>query len=125
MRRAFQPSLESLNGVIKSPWGKLTDDDVDRIAGDAEGLIGRIQERYGYARERAMREVDDFFDRHVQPDASKNKRPRDGSRLVTHWRLLVVSDDGHEHLPATESYGFPAVTNVDIEATALDPCTRV
>jgi uncharacterized protein YjbJ (UPF0337 family) len=50
-----------LKGEVKSRWGKLTDDDVDRAEGDAEKLIGRVQERYGYAREEAKREVDDFL----------------------------------------------------------------
>jgi uncharacterized protein YjbJ (UPF0337 family) len=53
-----------LKGEVKSKWGKLTDDDLDRASGDAETLIGRIQERYGYARDQAKREVDDFFSRH-------------------------------------------------------------
>jgi uncharacterized protein YjbJ (UPF0337 family) len=52
-----------LKGELKSQWGKLTDDDVDRVEGDAEKLIGRVQERYGYQREQAKREVDDFFRR--------------------------------------------------------------
>ena len=54
-----------LKGEIKSQWGKLTDDDMDRIEGDSEKLIGRVQERYGYARDDAKREVDAFLDRHV------------------------------------------------------------
>jgi uncharacterized protein YjbJ (UPF0337 family) len=53
-----------LKGEIKSQWGKLTDDDLDRIEGDSEKLIGKIQERYGYARDQAKREVDDYFKRH-------------------------------------------------------------
>ena len=53
-----------LKGELKSQWGKLTDDDVDRAEGDAEKLIGRVQERYGYQREQAKQEVDDFFRRH-------------------------------------------------------------
>jgi uncharacterized protein YjbJ (UPF0337 family) len=53
-----------LKGEVKSKWGKLTDDDLDRASGDAEKLIGRIQERYGYARDQAKREVDDFFAHH-------------------------------------------------------------
>jgi uncharacterized protein YjbJ (UPF0337 family) len=53
-----------LKGEVKSQWGKLTDDDIDRAEGDTEKLIGRVQERYGYAREDAKREVDDFFRRH-------------------------------------------------------------
>ena len=53
-----------LKGVVKSRWGKLTNDDVDRAEGDAEKLIGRLQERYGYQRDEAKREVDDFIRRH-------------------------------------------------------------
>jgi uncharacterized protein YjbJ (UPF0337 family) len=50
-------------GEVKSRWGKLTDDDLDRVAGDSEKLIGSVQERYGYARHEAEREVNEFFDR--------------------------------------------------------------
>ena len=53
-----------LKGELKSQWGKLTDDDLDRAEGDAEKLIGRVQERYGYQRDDAKREVDDFVRRH-------------------------------------------------------------
>jgi uncharacterized protein YjbJ (UPF0337 family) len=53
-----------LKGELKSQWGKLTDDDVDRMEGNAEKLIGKVQERYGYQREQAKREVDDFIRRH-------------------------------------------------------------
>jgi uncharacterized protein YjbJ (UPF0337 family) len=53
-----------LKGDVKSRWGKLTNDDVDRAEGDAEKLIGRLQERYGYQRDEAKREVDDFISRH-------------------------------------------------------------
>jgi uncharacterized protein YjbJ (UPF0337 family) len=53
-----------LKGDVKSRWGKLTDDDVDRAEGDAEKLIGRLQERYGYQRDDAKREVDDFIRRY-------------------------------------------------------------
>jgi uncharacterized protein YjbJ (UPF0337 family) len=49
-----------IKGEVKSRWGKLTDDDMDVVAGDAEKLIGRVQERYGYQRDQAQREVDDF-----------------------------------------------------------------
>ena len=54
---------KQIKGEVKSQWGKLTDDDVDRVEGDTEKLIGRVQERYGYAREEAKREVDSFIDR--------------------------------------------------------------
>ena len=59
----FKGKWMQVKGEVKSQWGKLTDDDLDRVEGDTEKLIGRVQERYGYAREDAKREVDDFLDR--------------------------------------------------------------
>ena len=53
-----------IKGEVKSRWGQLTDADLDRVEGDAETLIGRVQARYGYARDAAKREVDAFIDRH-------------------------------------------------------------
>ena len=47
-----------LKGKVRRQWGDLTDDDVDKIQGDSEVLLGRIQERYGRTREEAEREVD-------------------------------------------------------------------
>jgi uncharacterized protein YjbJ (UPF0337 family) len=50
-----------IKGEVKSRWGKLTDDDLTRAEGDAEKLVGRVQERYGYERDQAKREVDEFL----------------------------------------------------------------
>ena len=49
-----------MKGEIQTQWGKLTDNDLDQIAGQSETLIGKLQEWYGYARERAEREFRDF-----------------------------------------------------------------
>jgi uncharacterized protein YjbJ (UPF0337 family) len=49
---------KQLRGEAKKWWGELTDDDLDKIAGDRDKLVGMIQERYGYAKEEAEREVD-------------------------------------------------------------------
>jgi uncharacterized protein YjbJ (UPF0337 family) len=49
---------KQMRGDLKTWWGKLTDDDVDRIAGEKDKLIGLLQERYGYAREQAEQEVE-------------------------------------------------------------------
>jgi uncharacterized protein YjbJ (UPF0337 family) len=53
-----------LRGEIKKQWNRLTDDDLDQIAGEREKLAGKIQERYGRAREAAHREVDNWFKAH-------------------------------------------------------------
>ena len=59
----FKGKWMQIKGEVKSQWGKLTDDDLDRVEGDTEKLVGRVQERYGYAREEAKREIDSFLDR--------------------------------------------------------------
>lgn len=52
--------LKQAKGRIQSKWGELTDDEVERMEGDREELIGKVQERYGYSREQAEQEVDAF-----------------------------------------------------------------
>jgi uncharacterized protein YjbJ (UPF0337 family) len=50
-----------MKGGVKERWGKLTDDDLTSIAGRRDQLEGMIQERYGYAKERARREIEDWY----------------------------------------------------------------
>ena len=47
-------------GSARAHWGKLTDDDWQRIAGKKERLIGRAQKRYGIAKEEAERQVEEW-----------------------------------------------------------------
>lgn len=49
-------------GALQEKWGRLTDDDIEVLLGTGEQLAGRLQERYGYSRERAEREVAEFMD---------------------------------------------------------------
>jgi uncharacterized protein YjbJ (UPF0337 family) len=49
-----------MKGAAKAQWGRLTDDELDQIAGEHERLVGIIQERYGIAREEAEKQVDSF-----------------------------------------------------------------
>lgn len=51
---------KQVTGRVKAEWGKLTDDDIDQIEGDSERLEGKLQERYGMARDEARREVERF-----------------------------------------------------------------
>lgn len=54
---------KQLTGEIKSRWGKLTDDDLKTLDGQREKLVGKLQERYGMARDAADKEVADFESR--------------------------------------------------------------
>ena len=60
----LQGKWTQLKGTVRKQWGKLTDDDVDQIQGDAEILQGRIQERYGRTKEQAKQEVDNWLESH-------------------------------------------------------------
>ena len=48
-------------GQVRQKWGKLTDNDLTRIAGKRDVLVGVIQERYGRTRAEAEREVNEFL----------------------------------------------------------------
>jgi len=50
-----------VRGTIRSRWGKMTDDDLTQIQGDTEKMIGKLQERYGYNRQQAEKELTDFL----------------------------------------------------------------
>jgi uncharacterized protein YjbJ (UPF0337 family) len=54
----FDGQWPQLRGQVRSWWGQLTDADVDTIAGKKDVLVGLLQERYGYTRERAEQEVE-------------------------------------------------------------------
>lgn len=57
-----QGKLRTLQGRIKDNWGKLTSDDMMRIDGKYDELVGTIQERYGYTLEKASAEVNAFLE---------------------------------------------------------------
>ena len=54
---------KQLTGKVKEKWGKLTDDDLTTAAGKRENLAGLLQERYGYAKEQAEKELNEFSDK--------------------------------------------------------------
>ena len=55
---------KQVKGKVKEQWGKLTDDDMTVIEGKRDQLVGKIQERYGYAKDQAEKEVDSWDKRH-------------------------------------------------------------
>ena len=66
--------LMELRGEIKRRWGKLSDNDLKEIQGDAQKLLGKLEQHYGSAKERAQQEVEEFLAAH-KPRATKDRRP--------------------------------------------------
>jgi uncharacterized protein YjbJ (UPF0337 family) len=52
----FQGKWKEMRGQLKEWWGKLTDDELEQAAGNAEQIVGLLQQKYGYTRERAEEE---------------------------------------------------------------------
>ncbi len=52
---------QHLKGEVKEQWAELTDDDLDVILGGRDQLEGKIQQRYGYAKDQVRKDVDDWF----------------------------------------------------------------
>jgi uncharacterized protein YjbJ (UPF0337 family) len=56
----LQGKWKQMKGSVKERWGKLTDDDINVIDGKHDQLIGKIQEKYGIARDVAQKQVDEW-----------------------------------------------------------------
>jgi uncharacterized protein YjbJ (UPF0337 family) len=54
----FSAKWQQMRGTLRSWWGKLSDEDWERIGGQKDRLIGMLQEKYGYAKDMALREVE-------------------------------------------------------------------
>ena len=57
----IQGDWKQMTGKVKEKWGKLTDNDLTVVAGKRDQLAGVLQERYGYAKEQAEKELDEFL----------------------------------------------------------------
>lgn len=55
-----------MKGEVKKQWGKLTDDDLKTISGEKEKLVGVLQTKYGYAKDKAEDEYKSFIDKKVK-----------------------------------------------------------
>jgi uncharacterized protein YjbJ (UPF0337 family) len=56
----IQGNWREFKGKAKQQWGELTDDDLDVVDGRREELAGKIQNRYGIAKDEAMRQIDEW-----------------------------------------------------------------
>ena len=62
VKNVLEGKWKQLRGTVRTRWGELTDDDLDRIAGNRDRLAGVLQEKYGYTQMEAERQIDEFLD---------------------------------------------------------------
>jgi len=70
-RDIMKGQWKQLQGEAKRRWNKLTDDELGQVEGNFDKLVGRIQERYGYQRDQAEREIDEFLSGYKEPAGTK------------------------------------------------------
>jgi uncharacterized protein YjbJ (UPF0337 family) len=58
---------KNIKGNIREKWAKLTDDDLEAVAGKKDQLVGKMQERYGLAKDKAEAELNTFIE-HIKYD---------------------------------------------------------
>jgi uncharacterized protein YjbJ (UPF0337 family) len=58
-----QGNWNEFKGKVQQQWGKLTNDDLAQVKGQRTELCGRLQHRYGYAKDQAEREIDTWLNR--------------------------------------------------------------
>jgi uncharacterized protein YjbJ (UPF0337 family) len=73
MNDILEGNWKQMKGQVKEWWGDLTDDDLTKIDGKRDKLVGALQERYGYARDRAEQEVTTRFDEY---ERARKSTPR-------------------------------------------------
>lgn len=73
-KEVFEGKWHEFKGAIKEKWGKLTDSDMTEINGKKEKMIGKLQTRYGYAKEKAEKEIKDFEDTCCKEEHKKTKK---------------------------------------------------
>ena len=69
----LQGKWKQIKGSVKERWGKLTDDDLNVIDGRQEQLIGRIQERYGIAKEAAQQQVNEWLNADSEAEVKQRR----------------------------------------------------
>lgn len=69
-----------LKGKIKETFGKLTDDDMQQIQGSSEQAVGVLQTRYGYTKDQAQQEWENFARQHVTTTADTYQQMADTAK---------------------------------------------
>ncbi|HIC66031.1 MAG: CsbD family protein [Paracoccus sp. (in: a-proteobacteria)] len=56
-----QGKWKQVKGSVQEKWGELTNDELDQIDGNKDRLAGKLQEKYGWSKDEADREIDNYF----------------------------------------------------------------
>jgi uncharacterized protein YjbJ (UPF0337 family) len=69
----LEGNWKQLKGTVKQQWGKLTDNDLEYIAGKRDKFAGKLQERYGLAKEEAEKKADEWLNGQRGMDSERER----------------------------------------------------
>lgn len=72
----FKGSWNQLKGKVKEQWGKLTDDEITRINGNRDQLLGKLQTKYGWEKQKAEDELKNFETSYKSSDVDDEDKKR-------------------------------------------------
>ncbi len=104
----FAGQWKQIRGELQSWWGKLADNDCDRIGGQKDKLVGVVQEKYGYAREQAQQEVDRRLEEYSDTMSGPNGSGKRGAA------------EAAAGVPANAPHEGPIATTVAAVASGLE-----
>jgi uncharacterized protein YjbJ (UPF0337 family) len=64
----MEGNCKQVKGKVKEQWGKITDDDIDRIAGKRDQLVGKLQNSYGIGKDEAEKQLTEWESRNSDMD---------------------------------------------------------
>jgi uncharacterized protein YjbJ (UPF0337 family) len=88
---------KQMKGSVKQQWGKLTDDDIEFINGKAESLVGKIQERYGIAKEDAQKRADEWLRAQGDTQHASTGAMHQGGQHQTSAQQATANQGGGQH----------------------------
>jgi uncharacterized protein YjbJ (UPF0337 family) len=116
----FEGRWRQMRGDLKSWWGKLTDDDFEKIGGKKDRLVGMLQEKYGYTREAAQQEIDRRF-RDYDKRAGTSAQTRAGQTMSDAPRTAgaAVDEKSDEARVAAEEMAASATEKASQSMSAV------
>jgi hyperosmotically inducible protein len=113
---------KQLRGTIQEKWGRLTDDDLDRIDGKLDQLLGTLQERYGWARDRAEQELEAHLD--AQEAVETNKASKSGWPVVVLLFATLLIGCAKTDSGVTVKVKGKLASDDTVKATQIDVTTK-
>ena len=114
---------KQVKGKVKEKWGKLTDDDLDVVAGHRDQLEGKIQERYGIAKDQVRKDVDQWYS--TQKSGRPSGKSTDSGDAVSSGlpvadpKTAAGAQTGKRKLSYIDARDYATIEDRIMEATTL------